>query len=380
MGLTDKITGRIKKAAGDLADDASLRREGRQEERKGEAKEELAEAHEKADRKAEEVADLERKTLSEQSSSRATPRSAARSRPGRRRPAPTRRRRASTPRTRRTTTTARPPGTRRRDERLAARSEPRTRTRSSTSSPTARWPATASRCVHDAAGVSDDVMLAFARETKLMETTFVQPADVAGADYRNRIWTVAEEVPFAGHPSLGTAVAVALQRGEEDVVYHQQTLAGIQEVRVSRGGDRARASVVQERAETGPGGRPGGRDGRRRAAAGRTRTRTCRRSAMSTGLPALIAPVADREALTRAHARRAGDRRARRGRRELLPVLDRCRRPSTPARARSRAWRSRARTRRPAQPPARCSCTRTTASGSSTSRSIRASRWAARAA
>ena len=62
MSLTDKITGRIKKAAGDLTDDASLRREGRQEERKGEAKDELAEAHEKADRKAEEVADLERKT------------------------------------------------------------------------------------------------------------------------------------------------------------------------------------------------------------------------------------------------------------------------------------------------------------------------------
>ena len=62
MGITDKITGRIKKAAGDLTDDASLRREGRREERKGDAKDELAQAHEKADRKAEEVADLERKT------------------------------------------------------------------------------------------------------------------------------------------------------------------------------------------------------------------------------------------------------------------------------------------------------------------------------
>jgi uncharacterized protein YjbJ (UPF0337 family) len=62
MSITDKITGRIKKAAGDLTDDASLRREGRQEERKGEAKQELADAHEKADRKAEEVANLERKT------------------------------------------------------------------------------------------------------------------------------------------------------------------------------------------------------------------------------------------------------------------------------------------------------------------------------
>ena len=62
MGLTDKITGRFKKAAGDLTDDASLRREGRQEERKGEAKDELARAHERADAKADEVANLERKT------------------------------------------------------------------------------------------------------------------------------------------------------------------------------------------------------------------------------------------------------------------------------------------------------------------------------
>jgi uncharacterized protein YjbJ (UPF0337 family) len=62
MSLSDKITGRVKKAAGDLADDPSLRREGRQEERKGEAKEELARTQERADAKADEVADLERKT------------------------------------------------------------------------------------------------------------------------------------------------------------------------------------------------------------------------------------------------------------------------------------------------------------------------------
>lgn len=62
MSLIDKITGRTKKAAGDLTDDPSLRNEGRRDERKGEAKEELADAHEKADRKAEEVSNLERKT------------------------------------------------------------------------------------------------------------------------------------------------------------------------------------------------------------------------------------------------------------------------------------------------------------------------------
>jgi uncharacterized protein YjbJ (UPF0337 family) len=62
MGLLDKITGRGKKAAGELADDPSLKREGRREERKGEAKEEQARAEERAVNKAEEVSDLERKT------------------------------------------------------------------------------------------------------------------------------------------------------------------------------------------------------------------------------------------------------------------------------------------------------------------------------
>ena len=62
MGLFDKITGRAKKAAGDLADDPSLRREGRREEQKGEAKESLDRKQDETAEKAQEVADLERKT------------------------------------------------------------------------------------------------------------------------------------------------------------------------------------------------------------------------------------------------------------------------------------------------------------------------------
>lgn len=62
MGITDKLTGRIKKAAGDLADESSLKREGQREERNGEAKDELARDQERADRKADEVANLERHT------------------------------------------------------------------------------------------------------------------------------------------------------------------------------------------------------------------------------------------------------------------------------------------------------------------------------
>jgi uncharacterized protein YjbJ (UPF0337 family) len=62
MSILDKITGRAKKAAGDIADDPSLRRQGRQGERKGEAKDELTDAQDRAAEKANEVADLERKT------------------------------------------------------------------------------------------------------------------------------------------------------------------------------------------------------------------------------------------------------------------------------------------------------------------------------
>jgi trans-2,3-dihydro-3-hydroxyanthranilate isomerase len=153
--------------------------------------------------------------------------------------------------------------------------------------------------VHDADGVSDEVMLAFARETKLMETTFVQTASAPEAEYRNRIWTVAKEIPFAGHPSLGTAVAVALARGDEEAVYHQQTLAGIQEVTVSRTGDRARAFVLQTRAEAGPELDPAAV----MAAVGLEAADAHPElppQRVSTGLPALIAPVADRAAVSRA--------------------------------------------------------------------------------
>ena len=62
MGFLDKHTGRAKKAAGDLADDPSLRRQGREEEKKGEAKDDLARAEERADEKAQEVAERERRT------------------------------------------------------------------------------------------------------------------------------------------------------------------------------------------------------------------------------------------------------------------------------------------------------------------------------
>lgn len=62
MSIFDKITGRAKKAAGDVADDASLRQQGRKEEAKGDAKERQAQAEERAQDEAAHVDKLERDT------------------------------------------------------------------------------------------------------------------------------------------------------------------------------------------------------------------------------------------------------------------------------------------------------------------------------
>jgi PhzF family phenazine biosynthesis protein len=61
--------------------------------------------------------------------------------------------------------------------------------------------------VHDADDLSDDDMARFARWTNLSETTFLLSPTRADADYRLRIWTPGGELPFAGHPTLGSAHA-----------------------------------------------------------------------------------------------------------------------------------------------------------------------------
>lgn len=68
--------------------------------------------------------------------------------------------------------------------------------------------------VLDGAGLSDDEMQRFARWTNLSETTFVLPPTQAGADYRVRIFTPGGELPFAGHPTLGSCHAW-LQAGRQ---------------------------------------------------------------------------------------------------------------------------------------------------------------------
>ncbi len=61
--------------------------------------------------------------------------------------------------------------------------------------------------VHAAQGLSETTMAAFARWTNLSETTFLLPPTDARADYRVRIFTPGGELPFAGHPTLGSCHA-----------------------------------------------------------------------------------------------------------------------------------------------------------------------------
>lgn len=61
--------------------------------------------------------------------------------------------------------------------------------------------------VHDADSLSDAEMESFARWTNLSETSFLLPPTAVGADYRLRIFTPTAELPFAGHPTLGSAHA-----------------------------------------------------------------------------------------------------------------------------------------------------------------------------
>jgi PhzF family phenazine biosynthesis protein len=90
--------------------------------------------------------------------------------------------------------------------------------------------------VLDCAGIGDAQMQRFAAWTNLSETTFVLPPTAAGADYRVRIFTPSVELPFAGHPTLGTCHAWLSSGGASagDVIV-QQCGAGL--VPVRRTGD-----------------------------------------------------------------------------------------------------------------------------------------------
>ena len=92
--------------------------------------------------------------------------------------------------------------------------------------------------VHGADGLSDETMAAFARWTNLSETTFLLAPTDPAADYRVRIWTPGGELPFAGHPTLGSARAWLADGGvpREAGVVVQECAVGLVPIRVPEDG------------------------------------------------------------------------------------------------------------------------------------------------
>lgn len=92
--------------------------------------------------------------------------------------------------------------------------------------------------VLDAEGLSDERMQAIARWTNLSETTFVLPPTAPEADYRLRIWTPGGELPFAGHPTLGSAHAWIEAGGSpaDPSLIRQEVTAGVISIRRSDDG------------------------------------------------------------------------------------------------------------------------------------------------
>lgn len=90
--------------------------------------------------------------------------------------------------------------------------------------------------VLDGTDLSDLAMQQVARWTNLSETTFVLPPTTPGADYRLRIFTPGGELPFAGHPTLGSAHAWLEHGGVPAAPGHvvQQCQAGLVRVRLAR--------------------------------------------------------------------------------------------------------------------------------------------------
>jgi trans-2,3-dihydro-3-hydroxyanthranilate isomerase len=101
-----------------------------------------------------------------------------------------------------------------------------------------------------AQGLKDGEMLAIAREMNLSETTFVLPPSDPSANYRNRIFTPGGELPFAGHPSLGTAYVAAnegiVTAGEGITTIHQEVGIGVLPIALHVRGGRVESVVMTQ--------------------------------------------------------------------------------------------------------------------------------------
>lgn len=164
--------------------------------------------------------------------------------------------------------------------------------------------------VPDARAVPEELLLPIAREFNYSETTFVYPATNPAHDRRVRIFTPGAELPFAGHPTIGTAVVLAAigditLRGDATPIVLEEAVGPIPVTIRARNGSPVGAQLsVAKLPEVGPPPPPrttlaellslepsqllGGPNGPQ---------------AVSCGVPFLIVPVKDRAAVAAAHVR-----------------------------------------------------------------------------
>lgn len=92
--------------------------------------------------------------------------------------------------------------------------------------------------VHEAGALDEQTMARFARWTNLSETTFLLPPDSKEADYKVRIFTPGRELPFAGHPTLGSCFAWLAAGGQSKSPDYIVQECGIGLVRIKKDGDK----------------------------------------------------------------------------------------------------------------------------------------------
>ena len=166
--------------------------------------------------------------------------------------------------------------------------------------------------IPDARGITDDEMLAITREFNYSETTFVLPPDDPRHARRVRIFTPAREIPFAGHPTVGTAHVLAALgdiplTGPETLIVFEEGVGPVSVTIRARDGLPVFAQLQAARLpETGP--LPPGRAALAEVLSLQTEDLLDGDSApqaMSCGLPFLFVPVRDRTVLKRARVNTA---------------------------------------------------------------------------
>jgi len=155
----------------------------------------------------------------------------------------------------------------------------------------------------DAAGLSDGEMQAIAMETNLSETTFILPSTRADCAAQVRIFTPRREIPFAGHPTIGTVFVLAseglLPAGKPQVMLEE----GVGPVPVRLEGDLSAPTFIWMRHTNATFGPPLGNRAAFAQALGLTEADLHEGAPIqvgSTGLPFLYIPLRDRAAVDRA--------------------------------------------------------------------------------